>query len=205
MKWADSQKFLPAVGFTEARTVALPPGQAVLAGWYLLRFQDDTFYVGESVNLRGRMAGHRAKWGEEIASVRFRPQTASKQELKKRERIFTHELEALGVPLRNVVNASVTAGRDALDELLPAAEQERWLADPRMYNATDATPLKAMAAQEIRYSTQARRYHEKPEAAEVTALLLKFLEASIPLPRVTEFQYWSVSTGTFGGIRRLCV
>ncbi|QLY33306.1 hypothetical protein H0264_14650 [Nocardia huaxiensis] len=203
--WADSQNFLPSVDFVDVRTVALPSGQPVLSGWYLLRFQDGTFYLGESVNLRGRMAGHRAKWGEEIASVRICPRVASKQELKRRERILTHELEALGVRLRNVVNASVTTGRNALDELLPVAEQERWLGDPRAYNAADVTPLKAMAAQEIRYSTPARKYHEKPDAVGVTALLWTFLDSSVPVPRATEFQYWSVSTGTYGGKRRFCV
>lgn len=203
--WADSRKFCPAICFADARTVALPPEQPVLSGWYLLRFHDDSFYVGESVDLRGRMAGHRAKWGDEIATVRFRPEMASKQELKRRERVLTHELEALGVPLRNVVNASVTSGRDALDELLPPSEQDRWLADPQTYNAADATPLKPMAAQEIRYSTQARRYHAKREVAEVTALLRDFLDSSVPVPRATEFQYWSVSTGTYGGKRRFCV
>ncbi|WP_457219144.1 hypothetical protein [Nocardia gipuzkoensis] len=203
--WADSRNFRTAVRFAEARTVALPPGQPVLSGWYLLRFHDDSFYVGESVDLRGRMAGHRVKWGDEIATVRFRPEMASKQELKRHERILTHELEALGVPLRNVVNARVTAGRDALDELLSADEQGRWLADPQAYNAADATPLKPMPAQEIRYAAHARRYQAKPEADEVTALLRAFLDSSVPLPRATEFQYWSVSTGTYGGKRRFCV
>lgn len=185
--------------------MALPPGQPVLSGWYLLRFHDDSFYVGESVDLRGRMAGHRAKWGDEIATVRFLPEVASKQKLKRRERIFTHELEALGVPLRNVINARVTAGRDALDELLPTDEQGRWLANPQAYNAADATPLKSMPAQEVRYAAHARRYQAKPEAGEVTALLRAFLDSSVPLPRATEFQYWSVSTGTYGGKRRFCV
>ncbi|MEV6256067.1 hypothetical protein AB0L97_22700 [Nocardia sp. NPDC051911] len=203
--WADSRNFDAAVLFAEARTVALPPGQPVLSGWYLLRFHDDSFYVGESVNLRGRMAGHRAKWGEEIATVRFRPEIASKQKLKRRERTFTHELEALGVPLRNVINARATAGRDALEELLPVGEQDRWLADPLVYNAADATPLKPMPAQEVRYAANARRYQARPGADEVTALLRTFLDSSVPVPRATEFQYWSVSTGTYSGQRRFCV
>ncbi|MFE3194180.1 hypothetical protein ACFXHA_34600 [Nocardia sp. NPDC059240] len=204
-KWADSQTFSTAVHFDEVRKVALPAGEAVVSGWYLLRFLDHTFYVGESVNLRARMSQHATKWGTEISTVRLLPQVASKQELKRRERILTRELEALGVPLRNVVNASMDGDRDALEELIPATAQRRWLADPHAFNAADATPLKAMAAQEIRYSTAARRYHEKTDAAVSTELLRTFLESCVPVPRATEFQYWSVSTGTFGGRRRLCV
>ncbi|MEV6769678.1 GIY-YIG nuclease family protein [Nocardia sp. NPDC051030] len=203
--WADSHIFSAATAFADARTSALTLKQAVQSGWYLLRFLDDTFYVGESVDLRARMGGQDRKWGEEIATVRFRVEAASKQELKRREKILTRELETLGVPLRNVLNASIEAGRDALDELLPAAEQNRWLRDPRGYNAADQTPMKSMAAQEIRYSTSARRYHDKPEEAAVTAVLRTFLEACVPAPRATEFQYWSVSTGTYNGRRRLCV
>ncbi|MVU82293.1 hypothetical protein GPX89_34290 [Nocardia sp. ET3-3] len=203
--WADSHIFSTAAPFAEAGKTASTSEQAVQSGWYLLRFRDDTFYVGESVNLRTRMSGHDAKWGEEIATVRFRVQLASKQELKRRERELTRELEALGVPLRNVLNTRIDTGRDALDELLPPSDQNRWLLDPRGFNRSDRTPLKSMAAQEIRYSTAARRYHEKAEEPAVTTLLRTFLEACVPAPRATEFQYWSVSTGTYSGRRRLCV
>lgn len=203
--WADAHMFSAATPFTDARTGVLGQTQAVRSGWYLLRFLDDTFYVGESVDLRSRMSGHDRKWGEEIATVRFRIELASKQELKRHERDLTRDLETLGVPLRNVLNASIGTGRDALDELLSPAEQDLWLRDPRSYNSADRTPLKSMAAQEVRYSTAARRYHEKPEHLAVTKLLRTFLEACVPAPRATEFQYWSVSTGTYGGRRRLCV
>lgn len=54
----------------------------------------------------------------------------------------------------------------------------------------------------IRYAAHARRYQAKPEADEVTALLRAFSEWSVPVPGATEFQYWSVSTGTCGGKRR---
>ncbi len=176
----------------------------MISGWYLLRFHDDSYYVGESVDLSRRIAQHVARWGD-VVTARLLPLVASKHELKRHERILTRELEALGVPLRNVINADITTGRDALDDLLSTVEQDRWLADPRTYNAADTTPLKPMTAQEIRYSNQAHRYHTKPDAAEVTALLRTFVESSVPAPRATEFQYWSVSTGTYGGKRRLCV
>ncbi|MFZ2172443.1 MAG: hypothetical protein WAW17_00120, partial [Rhodococcus sp. (in: high G+C Gram-positive bacteria)] len=166
------------------------------------------FYVGESVDLRARMGGHAGKWGAEIIAVRLLPTSASKQQLKRYERILTHELERWDVPIRDVLNASITAGRDALDELLPDAEQVRWLQDPRGYNDADATPLKEIAAQEVRYSTAARRYRERPQEPAVTGLLRTYLDRCVPVPRATEFQYWSVSTGTFGGSRfprRFCV
>ncbi|UAK34917.1 hypothetical protein K8O92_14455 [Nocardia asteroides] len=39
----------------------------------------------------------------------------------------------------------------------------------------------------------------------MTALLRAFSDSSVPVPRATEFQYWSVSTGTCGGKAPFCV
>lgn len=206
--WADPRGFLPPVSFDKVRSDTLPPKGPKQSGYYLLGFDDDTYYVGESVDLRSRMGGHSAKWGTEISSVRLLPQTASKQELRKYETFLTRELEAIGIPLRNVLNASVTAGQDALDELLPDSAQDEWSRDPRGFNSADDTPLKEMTAQEVRYSTAARRYSEAPRSEEVTSLLETYLELCVPAPRATEFQYWGVSTGTYAGTRfpwRFCV
>ena len=212
--WADKRGFLPEVPFVEVRSTALPVNGPKRSGYYLLRFkpdtelEDSTFYVGESVDLRSRMGGHNAKWGDEILSVRLLPVAASKQQLKKYERFLTRELERKGVAIRNILNASTAAGRDELEELLPRDEQERWYADPRRHHAADTTPLKELADQEVRYSTAARRYREAPEAASVTALLGTYLQSCVPAPRATEFQYWAVSTGTYSTSRyprRFCV
>ncbi|MBV6762182.1 GIY-YIG nuclease family protein [Rhodococcus opacus] len=206
--WADKRGFLPEVPFDDVRSTALPANGPKQSGFYLLRFDDDTFYVGESVDLRSRMGGHAAKWGSEITTVRLLPETASKQELKKYERFLTHELESKKVRLRNILLASTTAGRDALDELLSDEEQARWILNPGEYNRGDQTPLKAIPEQEVRYSTAARRYSEAPHSAMVTEVLRTYLESCVPVPRATEFQYWGVSAGTFAGThlpRRFCV
>ncbi|MGV8874911.1 MAG: GIY-YIG nuclease family protein [Rhodococcus sp. (in: high G+C Gram-positive bacteria)] len=175
---------------------------------YLLQFDNDSYYVGESVDLRSRMVGHKAKWGDEISTVRLLARTASKQELKRLERALTRDAEDAGIVLRNVLNASVAFGVDALDELLDVEAQERWRRNPARFNADDRTPLKELSAQSVRYSTAARRYAERDREPEVTALLKTFVEGCIPAPRATEFQYWSVSTGTYASSafpRRFCV
>lgn len=207
-QWADDRRFGPETKFAEIKAVGLPANEPKRSGFYLLRFEDDTFYLGESVDLRSRMGGHRTKWGDEIATVRLLVRTASKQELRRVERKLTHELEGVGAPLRNVLNASITSGVDALSELLDEEGQASWLRDPVGYNSLDDTPLKDMEGQSIRYSTAAKRYLEHGDEPEVTDLLRRFIEGCIPAPRATEFQYWSVSTGTYGNTRfprRFCV
>ncbi|WP_037138718.1 GIY-YIG nuclease family protein [Rhodococcoides fascians] len=207
-RWAEGHRFGPEIRFTDVRSSGLPADGPKESGYYLLRFDNDSYYLGESVDLRSRMGGHGLKWGHEIATVRLLIGPASKQELRRVERILTHELEATGVPLRNVLNASITSGVDALSELLDPGAQEEWSADPIVYNKNDQTLLKELTAQSIRYSTAARRYLEHSDEAAVTAILRTFIENCVPAPRATEFQYWSVSTGTYGGTkfpRRFCV
>lgn len=207
-EWADGWKFRAPESFANVRRSALPADGPKRSGWYLLGFSDDTSYLGESVDLRARMGGHAAKWGDEIATVRLLPKAASKQQLRVVERTLIRELRAQKIPLRNVVHSDVTTGRDALDELFSDENQEQWIRDPRGVNARDTTPLKDLSEQEVRYSTAARRFSDLPEAPALTARLRAFLEACVPSPRATEFQYWSVSTGTYGGSkfpRRFCV
>ncbi|WP_155288833.1 GIY-YIG nuclease family protein [Rhodococcoides fascians] len=206
--WADRNRFGPEIQFVDVRSLALPSSGPRRSGLYLLAFDNDSYYIGESVDLRSRMGGHNAKWGDEISTVRLLAFAASKQELKRLERSLTRDAEGAGVVLRNVLNASVAFGIDALDELLDGEAQERWLSDPGRFNAEDTTPLKELAAQSVRYSTAARRYTQHDREPEVTALLKTFVEGCIPAPRATEFQYWSVSTGTYAGSpfpRRYCV
>ncbi|MGB3772174.1 MAG: GIY-YIG nuclease family protein [Rhodococcus sp. (in: high G+C Gram-positive bacteria)] len=207
-QWADRKNFGPSILFGDVRTTALPPHGPRVSGFYLLEFDNGTYYLGESVDLRSRMAGHKAKWGDEITSVRLFEVAASKQELKRTERALTHDLGAAEVPLRNVLNASITTGVDALGELLSDDEQNQWQSSPVDYNSRDMTPLKNISAQAVRYSTAARRYAEHPRHDDVTAVLRKYLEGCVPAPRATEYQYWSVSTGTYAGSphpRRFCV
>lgn len=196
-QWADERRFGPSVPFGDVRTSALPLKEPRVSGLYLLEFANGTYYVGESVDLRSRMSGHRSAWGSEIASVRIRRWAASKQDLRRYERVLTHELEAVHVPIRNVLNASITSGVNALDELVDEPSQRAWLADPAVYNGRDRTPLKELTAQSVQYSTAAQRFREHPRCDDATSVLRRFLERCVPVPRVTEFQYWSVSTGTY--------
>ncbi|MFN3539238.1 MAG: hypothetical protein ACK40J_04130 [Rhodococcus sp. (in: high G+C Gram-positive bacteria)] len=154
---AKGHGFGPEIDFPDVTNISLPAAGPKQSGYYLLRFENDSYYLGESVDLRSRIGGHKAKWGDDIAAVRLLPSAASKQELKGVERGLTHDLESTGAPLRNVLNASVAYGVDVLSELLNPAAQEEWSAGPAAFNALDQPPLKELSAQSIRYSTGARR------------------------------------------------
>ncbi|MBA4021699.1 MAG: hypothetical protein C0482_05000 [Gordonia sp.] len=206
-RWADANGFGPEVAMGEVRKTELPASSPKLSGWYLLRFHPhsdfgDTFYLGESVDLRSRMAGHMGTaYGKELHSVRILPKTVSKQELRAVERRMIRELEREKVKLRNNEHASVTFGTNALSELISDEDQQQWLRDPSTYNANQSTPLKSMDSQAIRYATAADNFRNRDDHNSVTDLLRTYLEHCVPAPRATEYQYWAVSSGTYSGSR----
>lgn len=207
--WADKLKFTAAVPFSGTSTRVGDDDRIRYAGFYLLYFADDTYYLGESVNIRGRLGGHKAKWGDEITEVRVLPQNLSKQQLRVVEKKLIHQLEE-EVPkhCRNITHASISFGRNELEEYLPLTEQEQWLTDPAAFNAADATTLKPMTtAQAVKYANRARRFAALPDADRLTRCLRTYLDTCVPVPRQTEFQSWSVSAmpSTTRGERALCV
>ncbi|AVM01620.1 hypothetical protein C6V83_16525 [Gordonia iterans] len=205
--WARSIGFSAPREFKGTNTRVGPDDRARYAGLYLLSFKNGDYYLGESVDIRSRMAGHRAKWGDEIASVQVRRRNLSKPALRRLEKELIHELNRrIPTGCRNITHASVSAGVDELADFLTKDEQDQWMRDPRAFNASDTTELKPMTeAQAVKYSTSARRFSELPTAAELTGLLRTYLENCVPAPRRTEFQSWNVSAWSYGGRRAFCV
>jgi hypothetical protein len=206
-RWADSEGFRPAVAFEGRRSYLDGTTDARYSGFYILYFDDDTYYLGESVDLRSRMGGHAAQWGDEIAEVRFLLRSLTKQQLRAVERGLIRGLNAI-VPkrCRNSTHASFTAHKNELADLLDDDEQVAWLADALGFNSRDSSLLKPMPAEQIvKYSTAAARLSERPDHEQVIETLRNYLERCVPAPRRTEFHGWNVSTGTAGGARLLCV
>ena len=206
-RWADGAGFGSTRKFHGRKTTIGGSAGARQAGFYLLMFRDDSYYLGESVDLRARMAGHAAYWGPEIDEVRFIRQNMSKQDLRSVERGLIYELNKI-VPqrCRNKTHTNLTFGNNALDEYLTDDEQQEWLAHPAAFNGAEPMVLKPMTeGQSVKYSTAAQRFRSHPLQPEATRILRDYLENCVPSPRRTEFQGWSVSTGTYGGARLLCV
>ncbi|MFT4126777.1 MAG: DUF3320 domain-containing protein [Gordonia sp. (in: high G+C Gram-positive bacteria)] len=91
-------------------------------------------------------------------------------------------------------------------DLMDTDEQARWLTDPAAFNRAETSTLKAMSeAQTVKMVTRARTFDEHPRSSEAASMLALYLEHCMPAPRRTEFHGWSVSSGTYGGYRLLCV
>lgn len=206
-QWADAEGFHPAVRFEGRRSHVGGQTNARYSGFYLLYFDNDTYYLGESVDLRARMGGHNLHWGTEISEVRFLRRTLSKQQLRSVERGLIRGLNSV-VPkqCRNTTHASYTSHRNELIDLLDDDEQATWVADAASFNKNDPSPLKPIAIQQyVKYHTAAERFRSRPDHARIVSTLRTYLETCIPAPRRTEFHGWNVSTGASGGDRLLCV
>ncbi|WP_298444870.1 GIY-YIG nuclease family protein [Gordonia sp. (in: high G+C Gram-positive bacteria)] len=205
--WASSRGFLKPRAFAGTHTKVGPNPDTRYAGFYLLAFHDGTYYLGESVSLRSRMGQHNARWGNEVASVQIYRQNLSKRALKKVEKTLIHELNELAPQrCRNIMHANVSFGVNELTDFLTVEEQQQWERNPFAFNRADSTQLKPMTiGQEVKYSTAARQFSELPTAPMLVEHLRTYLDSCVPAPRRTEFQSWSVSTGTYGGKRAFCV
>ncbi|MET9329161.1 GIY-YIG nuclease family protein [Tsukamurella sp. NPDC003166] len=206
-RWADAEGFRPAVQFKGTKSNIGGQQGVRYSGFYLLIFTNDTYYLGESVDLRSRMGGHMRHWGDEIADVRFLRRTLSKPQLRAAERTLIHGLNRV-VPkqCRNTTHASYTSHKNELVDLLDDDEQAAWVADAASFNQNDPSSLKPIAAQQsLKYHTAAKRFRSRPDHARIVSTLRTYLETCIPAPRRTEFHGWNVSTGASGGDRLLCV
>ncbi|WP_347958117.1 hypothetical protein [Gordonia aichiensis] len=145
--------------------------------------------------------------GDEIEGVQLILENLSKPQLRAREKMLIREMNRrIPDKCRNITHASVTAGVNELSEFVDEAEQRAWLANPAGFNHADDSALKPMSpAQATKYSTAARRFAELPDSTELVESLRTYLENCVPAPRRTEFQSWSVSSGTYGGRRAFCV
>lgn len=178
-------------------------------GVYALVLPQDRVYVGQATDVVRRFAQHRLAH-EAIEAFAFVP--VRRAQLDDRERELIYAAERLGLRLTNIVHVSDVDGESDLDLVVPPVLQERWLRDPGQVNAQergDVAMLELPPAQRDRYADRFARLRASPMGPAAINLLAAYLEGCVPLPRTTEYSFWSVSClpapRTAAGGRLLCV
>jgi hypothetical protein len=178
-------------------------------GVYALLLPDDRIYVGQAIEVVRRFAQHRRALGS-IEAVSFMPALATA--LDARERADIRAIEAAGLRIANVVHVSDVQGERDLDVLVSPDVQERWLRDPLRVNAAERTqvaPVELPPLQRDRFALRFRELEAHPHGAAAVHLLSTYLCGAVPLPRTTEYSFWSVSclpsTGGSSWPRLVCV
>ena len=77
----------------------IPPDIST-CGIYVLKFADDSVYIGQTVSLKARIATHLRHWEDPIVGVLFAP--VSKSELDQAERDVIARYVREGKNLRNI-------------------------------------------------------------------------------------------------------
>lgn len=156
-------------------------------GLYLLRFRNDEYYVGKTMNVVARFAAHRQRH-KDIVAISFQRVGATKLGLKETSAIDDANYRRL--PVRNVDGILDPIPQSDLDLLIAPEVQDRWLQrGERIETEMPKWRPKATPAALTRY----RDLVEMPDWDQVKPLAAKYLSTCIPAPLVTERLFWTVS------------
>jgi hypothetical protein len=161
-------------------------------GIYLLVFETGVVYIGQAVDVVRRFAQHRRNH-DDIIGFSFKP--ARQTELDDLEVALIFRAESLGLILSNAVHVTNIIGDTDFDLVVPVDEQDHWLNARPILPTRDLTSPKIILPepQQIRYSKQFSRFNAHPLSSRALALLKVYLSQSVPMPRRTEYSFWSVS------------
>ena len=161
-------------------------------GIYLLAFPEDTFYIGQAVDVVRRFSQH-LKTYEKIEGFTFFKTPKSKLDALEKDLIY--RAEKAGLTLLNVVHVSSVVGETDLDMLFDEGVLERWIESPEEENLkdSDTMPIILPLAHNERASLKMAQLEAHPLFQTALIQLFGFLDTSIPYPRTSEYSFWAVS------------
>lgn len=166
----------------------LVPKSENRCGIYLLEFANGEFYVGQAINVCRRYGQHCQTYND-ITKLTFKCVTPDK--LNKEEKQIIQTLEKIGFRLRNIIHTSITYSPSPLIEIMSPEEQKRWQEDIYYSNLTGDR----LDDPELRnkYTTKFSRLMSLPYAEDIVGVLKKYVLKCIPVPILSEKNYWSCS------------
>lgn len=180
------------LGFPEIRDVSGRNSIADLyrnkrTGIYLLYFPDNTYYVGQAVDVVRRFAQHLKQKGT-IQGISFMP--VAKSRLNQVERSCIGVLEEHCV-LKNIALVNSPVQESDIDDIITPAEQKNWL-------DTLATPT---CHTRISDEILGLRYAEKNKKlrsdqffmTKILPVFRKYMQYCVPEPFKTEISFWGCS------------
>ena len=160
-------------------------------GIYLIEFSSSIFYIGKAVDVIRRFSQHRNNHTDIIG---FSFISTPKIKLDEIEKKLIYEAENLGFLLSNVVHTTHVAGDTDFDLVMSRERQELWSQHPETVNeAEDSTTINLPDSFAYRSRKQYEEFIEHPNSDEVINLLSTYVSCCIPLPKRTEYSFWSLS------------
>ena len=175
-------------------------------GYYLLEFDNGDCYLGQSVDISERLKGHRLVH-KDISSIRLSPDPAAARmanplrHLLRVERELLAALQQTGLHSRNKSEMTYISGKRALDEIFAAnrISTSDWLAQPIQQNSKFskvARNLTISPNQRARGVPAYKKWLSRTDGQSEIALNLirTYIERCVPLPLLTEYDYWVLSS-----------
>lgn len=181
--------FCSFISVAERHSIADLFTQNRRCGIYILRFEDEMYYVGQAVDVVRRFTQHR-KCHEDINAIAFK--FVSKPHLNQEENYFIGKLEQL-CRLRNISLASLPHILDSeLDDLFPPEQQMIWLQldNPviNIFSRVEDSALRDRTA--LRYKKLLEKDSFKHA---ILPVLQEYIKTCIPEPYLTELTFWGCS------------
>lgn len=160
-------------------------------GIYLLNFSDDTFYIGQAVDVVRRFAQHRKNYNN-ILKLWF--QTVPKSSLNEIEQHLIKEAELSGLLLTNKTFVSNVIGETDLDLVITPQEQTEWLEENKSisndgFRLYDKIDLKY----KMKYRQNFENLQKQSNYEELKQLLSIYISKCLPATKKTEMSFWSLS------------
>ena len=158
-------------------------------GIYILYFDNEEYYVGQTINFVKRFTQHRAKY-RDIIYVSFKE--IGLENLTEVERTTVHEFELLKKKLRNINIVSIINGKTDLDLIVSVEDQTKWL-NYELPLETLNTPRSEYPELRKKYTDSYNKLKKHPLFDAICQIVQGYVLNTIPYPRATEYYFWSCS------------
>lgn len=158
-------------------------------GIYVLRFRNEQYYVGQTVDIIRRYIQH-SRVHNDIQEIAFKD--FHKIDLNKIEEELIKILESKNVLLRNISLTSIPKGESDLDLIIPKEEQQSWL----LNNITHELQTQIINDPSL-HSKHAKKVSQlinRPDfKTSVYPFLIEYLKKCVIQPAKTELSFWSLT------------
>ena len=180
------------LGFPEIRDVSgrhsiVDLYRSKRTGIYLLHFPDNTYYVGQAVDVVRRFAQHLKQKGP-VKGISFMP--VAKSRLNQTEQLCIGALEEHCI-LKNIALVSSPVQESDIDDVISPSEQQVWLdtlARPAYHKRISDENLKLRYAEKFKNLCSDEFFMNKS-----LPVFQKYMQYCIPEPFKTEISFWGCS------------
>lgn len=162
-------------------------------GIYVLHFSNNTYYVGQSIDIPRRFSEHK-KVHQDITKISFK--SCNRSDLNFEEAKTIAEFEKF-FSIRNIALASYPDTISALSIIFPEDRQNEWLYATKYSSSnvrqTDSV-LRAKFNQKYQLLIKNHFFHDR-----ILAVMKKYVSLCIPEKFLTEISFWGCSCLPSGG------